>query len=238
MNVLDKKNTKELNLSDLLVIIKSHWMALLAATVLCALVVFGYSKVFITPQYRASAQLFVDTRKVSSEGKDTYMSQTQIAAAKELAATYVHIIKTNTVLNAVIEELDLDISYNQLKNKITAEVVDETQLLKIYVTDTDKATALKIAEKLVEIAPDMVNEKVDSGKLVSIDNPEVSSAPVSPNVSQNTLIGAALGFVLLYGYYLIKRLLDNKFKSAESIQKTLDLPVLGVIPALDKLTSK
>lgn len=235
---MDKKNTRELNLSDLFGILRSHWFVLLISAVLCAVIAFGYSKIFVTPQYRASAQMFVDTRKVSSEGKDTYVNQTQIAAAKELASTYVHIIKTNTVLNKVIEELDLDMTYNQLKSKITAEVVEETQLLKIHVTDADKKTALKIAEKIVEIAPELVNEKVDSGKLISIDQPEVSSTPVSPNVTQNTLIGFVAGFVILYLYFFIKRLLDNKFKSAESIQRTLDLPVLGVIPALDKITSK
>ncbi len=235
---MDKKYTKELNLSDFIGILKSHWLVLLVTAVFCAVLAFGYSKIFVTPLYRASAQMFVDTRKVSSEGKDTYINQTQIAAAKELASTYVHIIKTNTVLNKVIEELDLDMNHNQLKNKISAEVVDETQLLKIYVTHADKKTALEIAEKLVEIAPDMVNEKVDSGKLISIDDPEVSSSPVSPNVTQNTLIGFIAGFVLLYIFFLVRRLLDNKFKSAESIQKILDLPVLGVIPSLDKVSSK
>ncbi len=235
---MDKKYTKELNLSDFIGILKSHWLVLLVTAVFCAVLVFGYSKIFVTPEYRASAQMFVDTRKASSEGKDTYINQTQIAAAKELASTYVHIIKTNVVLNKVIEELDLDMSHNQLKNKITAEVIDDTQLLKIYVTDANKETALKIAEKLVEIAPDMVNEKVDSGKLISIDQPEVSSSPVSPNVTQNTLIGFIAGFVLLYIFFLVRRLLDNKFKSAESIQKILDLPVLGVIPSLDKVSSK
>lgn len=234
---MDKKN-KEISISDLLNILRVRWLVILISGIVLAAAAFGYTKLFITPQYMATAQLFVDTRRESSEGKDTYIQSSHIAAAKALADTYVYLIETNTILDKVIDDLDLETGSKALASKISVKVVDETQILMINVYDADPKVAYRIVTKLVEIAPDNINAKVDSGKLISIDNPSVTSAPVSPNTARNTVIGFVAGFVLVYGFLLVKKLLDNKFRSAEEIQQTFDLPVLGVIPSIDRISSK
>ncbi len=232
------KKTNEISISDLINILKSRWISLLVVGILVAAISFAYSSFFIVPQYRATAQMFVDTRRESSDGKDTYIQSSHITAAKELASTYVYIIKTNTVLNAVINDLGLDMSYSALSSKISVSVVDETQILKVNVTDENKDRALKIAQKLVELTPTIINAKIDSGKLILIDDPAVSKNPVSPNIANNTLIGFLVGVVALYTFYIVSYLLDNKIKSVDDIQRVLDLPVLGVIPSLEKIASK
>ena len=58
-------------------------------------------------------------------------------------------------------------------------------------------------------------------------------------IKEYTLLFGWIIFVLaVYIYFVVVRLLDNKIKSVEDIQKALDLPVLGVIPALDSISSK
>lgn len=230
--------SNEISVSDLINILKIRWLPILLTGVILAVLTFGYTKLFIIPQYAASAQLFVDTRRESSEGKDTYIQSSHIVAAKELATTYIHVIKTNTILNSVIDELGLNTNYSALRGKISVSVVEDTQILKISVTDADPQTALSIVSKLVELTPTVINAKIDSGKLISIDSPVVTSSPVSPNTMSNTVIGFVCGVLVVYIYFVIVRLLDNKIKSVEDIQKTLDLPVLGVIPALEHISSK
>lgn len=237
MNVLNTKSN-EISVSDLINILKIRWLPILLAGVILAVLTFGYTKIFIVPQYASSAQLFVDTRRESSEGKDTYIQSSHITAAKELANTYIHIIKTNTILNTVIEELGLNTSYSALRGKISVQVVEDTQILKVSVTDADPKVALAIVSKIVELTPSIINAKIDSGKLISIDSPVVTAAPVSPNTLSNTVIGFVCGVLAVYIYFVVLRLLDNKIKSVEDIQKALDLPVLGVIPALDSISSK
>ena len=233
-------NTKsnEISISDLINILKLRWIPILLAGVILAVLTFGYTKIFVVPQYAASAQMFVDTRRESSEGKDTYIQSSHINAAKELANTYIHIIKTNTIINSVIDELDLKLSYNALRAKINVQVVEDTQILRINVNDANPELALAIVTKLVELTPELINAKIDSGKLISIDSPVVTTAPVSPNTFRNTFVGFVVGVMIVYVFFLITRLLDNKIKSVEDIQKTLDLPVLGVIPTLDNISSK
>ena len=235
---MSNKYVNEVSVSDLLNILRVRWLVILIVGVFVATVTFCYYNFFVEEQYRASAQMFVDTRKESSEGKDTYINSTHIVAAKELANTYIHVIKTNTILDTVIDELGLNMSYSQLYSRINISVVEDTQMLRISVVDANRERALSIVTKIVEIAPDMINGKIDSGKLISIDRPSVSSAPVSPNVPVNTAIGFVAGIFVSFAFYLVSHLLDNKFKSGEDIQKILDIPVLGVIPSLEHISSK
>ncbi len=231
---MENKKTNELNLSDLFNIFMAKWTRLLIGAVLAAALAFGYTSLFIVPQYRASAQMFVDARS----DENSVITSAQLSTAKQLVLTYAEVIETNTILNAVIKDLDLEESYTQLANKVTVQVVQDTQILKISVTDADPEKALSIVEKIVEVTPVILNQKMSSSKIASIDDPDVTSSPISPNVTRNTILGFIIGLVLVYAYYLIRKLLDNKFKSAEDVQNILDLPALGVIPVVENISSK
>lgn len=231
---MENKKTNELNLSDLFNIFMAKWTRILIGGVLAAALAFGYTSLFIVPQYRASAQMFVDARS----DENSVITSAQLTTAKQLVLTYAEVIETNTILNAVIKDLDLEESYTQLANKVTVQVVQDTQILKISVTDAEPEKALQIVKKIVEVTPVILNQKMSSSKIASIDDPDVTSSPISPNVTRNTILGFIVGLVLVYAYYLIRKLLDNKFKSAEDVQNILDLPALGVIPVVENISSK
>ncbi len=231
---MDNKKSNELNLYDLLSILKARWVMILIVAVITAAVAFGYSKFLVVPQYRATAQMIVDARN----DENSVITNSQLNTAKQLVLTYAEIIETNSILNAVIEELDLEENYKQLQNKVTVHAVEDTQILQIHVTDADPEKALNIVRKIVEVTPVILDEKIASSKIASIDDPDVTSSPISPNVTRYALIGFVAGFILMYAYFLLRKLFDNKIRSAEDIQTILDLPVLGVIPALEHVTSK
>lgn len=231
---MEKKKDNELNISDLLNILRARWLTLLIVGVLTAAIGFCYSYFFIVPQYRASAKMMVDTRTDFT----TSITSSQLSTAKQLALTYAEVIKTNAILNPVIEELGLEESFGSLNSKFTVSVVEDTQMLQLYIVDTDPDRALKIIEKIVELAPGIMNEKFSSSYILSVDIPVVTSSPISPNIPRNTVFAFIVGFAGVYIYFLIKRLLDNKFKSADDIGRILDIPVLGVIPALENISSK
>lgn len=230
---MENKKNNELNISDLLNIFTAKWSVILIAGLLSAAVAFGYTSLFIVPQYRASAQMFVDARS----DENSVITSAQLSTAKQLVLTYAEVIETNSILNTVIDELSLEENYKQLQQKVNVQVVQDTQILKINVTDPDPEKALRIVEKIVEVTPVVLNQKMSSSKIGPIDDPDVTSSPISPNVTRNTVVGLLIGVVLVYGYFLVKKLLDNKFKSAEDIQKVLDLPALGVIPIVDNSIS-
>ena len=64
------------------------------------------------------------------------------------------------------------------------------------------------------------------------------SAPSSPNKTRNVIIGFLLGGLIAAAIVIIQFIIDDRIRNEEDITKYVDLPVLGVMPALDSKNSK
>ena len=63
-----------------------------------------------------------------------------------------------------------------------------------------------------------------------IDKAEVPATPVRPNLFLNTLIGMLVGVILGVGLSFLLEYRDPTFKSAEEVERWLDISVLGSVP--------
>lgn len=63
-----------------------------------------------------------------------------------------------------------------------------------------------------------------------IDQPRVPKTPVGPNHILNTLIGMLIGAMLGLGLAFVIDLFDPTLRSAEDVERYLNLPVLGSVP--------
>ena len=115
----------EIDLRVVLDILRKNIIPILIETLLFAAMAFVYSSIFITKQYQASATLIVNNK---AEGTTTY-NTSEMNAAQSLADVYSIIIKSDTVLQPVIDELNLNMSYEKLKNSITVSTVNSTQVI-------------------------------------------------------------------------------------------------------------
>ena len=193
--------------------------------------VVGYvvSTMFLTPIYRASAKMIINTRKDETQN----VTNDQLNSAKNLLDTYAVIIRSRDVVNRVIEELDLPENYEQLINYINVESVDATQVMQISVEHSNINTALAVTEKILEIAPGVIVETVEAGSVKTVEQAYVNAEPISPNIMKNAIILAMVGFALSCAVVLIIFLTDNTYETNMDIQRDLDIPVLGVIPAVE-----
>jgi len=71
---------------------------------------------------------------------------------------------------------------------------------------------------------------------INLIEPAWRSKVNSPNVDDNLLFGALLAIVFGLGLAILVEYLDDTVKDADSIQIALGLPLLGVIPLLDRKT--
>ena len=90
--------------------------------------------------------------------------------------------------------------------------------------------ARQVCEQIITVAPDVIKDAVEAGSVKVISNPSLATEPVSPNIMKNTMLAAAVGFVLVIGIIVLQVLLDNKINTEEDVTKYLDMTVLGVIP--------
>ena len=144
------------------------------------------------------------------------------------------IVNTRQVLQQVIDNLGLNLTYAQLNKRVTVAAVDDTQVMKITVQSDSPEWARQVCEQIITVAPDVIKEAVEAGSVKVISNPSLATEPVSPNIKKNTMLAAAVGFVLVIGIIVLQVLLDNKINTEEDVTKYLDMTVLGVIPQYDQ----
>lgn len=216
----------EIDLLELGRLLISHIWHILAAGLLTALACFLVCTFMLTPKYEASINMIVNTRQDGA----TNVTNDNINSAKSMIDTYAVVIKGNTVLNQVIDRLDLAMSYNELYEMIDVESVDSTQIMQITVTNADPALAGEITQTISDIVPDVIVEKVEAGSCKSVSDVTVNLDPVYPRTQKATMIAAVIGALVACGAIVLWHLLHNMIVDDEDVQKKLGLPVMGLIP--------
>ena len=223
---MENEAYETIDLLEVLNAVRQHILAIILTTLVLAAASFGVSKFLMTPKYQASALMIVNTRQDTS----ATVTSDQINSATKLVSTYSIILKSDTVLNQVIQNLGLSLDYQHLAERVTVSAVDDTQVMKVTVTSDNPEWARQVCEQITQISPDVILEAVEAGSVKVISNASISPEPVSPNVSRNTALGAVAGLVISVGIVFLMVLLDNKINNEEDVSKYLDLTVVGVIP--------
>lgn len=227
---MDNEENEVIDLTEILSAVRQHLLELIFVTLAAALVGFTASKFLMNPKYESSALMIVNTR----QDVNANVTSDQINSATKLVSTYSIIIKSDTVLQQVIDNLGLNLTYAKLNKRVTVAAVDDTQVMKITVQSDSPEWARQVCEQIITVAPDVIKEAVEAGSVKVISNPSLATEPFSPNIKKNTMLAAAVGFVLVIGIIVLQVLLDNKINTEEDVTKYLDMTVLGVIPQYDQ----
>ncbi len=222
---------KEIDLRVIFGIIRKNLIAIVLVTVVFAAAFFAYSKFFIAKQYEAGAVLIVNN---ISQNANT-VNSSELTAAASLADVYSIIIKSDAVLNEVINNLNLSTTPEALKGSINVSTVDSTQVINVTMRSTRPEYAKQVVEEIVKVAPEIIKDKVEAGSVKIISEARISNngSPVSPNSARNGVVGALMGFVLILAFVLVRELANNTFKTEDDIVNTLNIPLLGIIPSVD-----
>ena len=222
---------KEIDLRVVYGILRKNLILIVIVTVLFGIGAYLYSSFFISKQYSASAMIIVNNK---SDDKHV-INTTELTAAQDLAEVYSIIIKSDTVLQQVIDNLQLNMSYESLNSRISVSAVNSTQVVKITMTHTNAEFAQKVVAEIVEVAPPIIADKVEAGsvKVISASKIGNSGRPVSPNLRSNAIIGALAGLALVLLLVFIKEMTNNTFKTEDDIINTLNVPLIGIIPEVD-----
>ena len=191
------------------------------------------SKLFITPVYSATATMLVLTKET------TLSSLADLQIGTQLTKDYNILITSRTVLQDVVDELNLDMTYKELKERITVENPSDTRILSITATDKDPEMAKKIADTLAKTSADFIGDKMEVTPPKIIEEGEVPTIQTSPSTKKNVLIGALAGLVLSAGVIILLTLMDDTIKSEDDIENYLGLTTLASIPdRKDYITGK
>lgn len=220
----------EVSLIEILLALKEKLVLIIAVTLFSAFLGGLGTFFLIEPQYEASVNMIVNTR-ADMKGSIT---TDNINSAQNLVDTYAIIIKSNTVLNEVIKKLDLEMSYDELYEKVSVDAINNTQIMKISVKNEDVFTAERIAETISKVAPEKVVEAVEAGSCKVVSQVEKKEKAVSPNFSINMLITGMIGLCVCAGIIVLKELLYDYIVDDIDVEKKIGINVLGMIPYIEE----
>ena len=225
---------EELDLKQLFKIFWNKRLHIISIVLVFLIIGSIYSFAFVKPKYKAYTTLVLAQSDVlTKEGEKLQgITQTELTINQKLVPTYSELVKTNNILREVISELNLNVGEDELRKNVAVSLVEDTELIKISVTNKNAEDAKNIANKIAEIFSDRVKQIYKIDNITIVDKAEVPQGPCNINHVRDLAIFVAAGLVISVIYVLLTNLLDTTVKSAEDIEKELEVSVLVSIPEL------
>ena len=214
----------EIDLVEVFQLMLKRWWLIIGCAVVFAAAAFGYTKLFVTPQYEASSMIYILSKTTSIS------SALDLQLGKQLTVDFETLATSRPVVEKVIDELGLDTEYETLVRSITVSNPTDTQILKLSVRNPDPVLARDISNAMSDATAEQIAAVMVTDKPSTVEEAVVPRYPVSPNVKKNTLIAGLAGALLVMAIILLNYLLDDRIKSEEDIVKYLELNALASIP--------
>ena len=218
---------EEIDLKELCEFIKNKLGLLIIITVGICLLGCVYGLFLQKPMYKSYTTIILS-------GSDSQITQSELSLSKSLVDTYAEIVKSRRVLEQVIEELNLDTTYEKLSNKISVASVNNTEIIKIIVTDTDPTEAKNIANVTANYFTKEVVDLYKVNNVNVLDEANTTNIPYNINVAKQIIIYLFIGFIIGAGVLFIIFYFDRTIKSAEQVEQKIKLPILGSVEEFNK----
>ena len=189
----------------------------------------NYTVFLKEPLYKSDVNVILVSKNSQSSSL-----QSEIASNQKLAATYRELVTSRSVLNEVIEDLDLTYTVSQLQKMISVQNVNETEIIKITVSSSKPKEAKEIANIIAVKFQDEVKDIYNLENVSIIDKAVIAKEPYNINVVKESIIYIALGVVLSCGVIFVIYYFDNTIKSIDQVEKRLGIPVIGTVPMVGK----
>lgn len=223
---------------DLLELARVLWKNILIIALVAVLfgsAAFGYTAFMISPQYQATAAMYVNNSTFSFGETNFSISTGELSASNYLVSVYIYILKSRTTMEQVIKEADLRYSPGTLSGMVSAKPITGTAAFEVTVTSKDPAESELIANTFAKILPDRISEIVDGSSVRIVDYAIIPAHRSGPNLLKNTITGIMAGAFLSAALVILRSLLDQKSKAMIASVDELralypDIMVLSVIP--------
>lgn len=214
-----------MDLSDYLRILRQRGWLILLMMVLTAAAAFGFSKIQ-TEVYQSSLRMLVLPSR-------TDFGQAQ--AAKELLRSYEQWLRSSYRAQAVINELQLDMTSGDLLSDMAVASDNSSFVINLTVENTDPNLANDIARTWGNQLIQWQNQnndtlrKEDRINIEFLDDPQVGLD--RPKTTINTAAGAVFGLLLgIITVFMLEWLASGIMRRADDVERYLEIPVIGTIP--------
>lgn len=223
-NINNTEETVEIDLGELFHVIWSKIWIIIAVTVVCAAIIGNVTYFLIDPTYTASSTVYLLPR----EGET--MSQVEMQIGTQMTNDAAKLAKSKSVIEPVLKDLKLQMDYETLAKKISVDNPTDTRLIDISVRDADPQMAADISNALADSLCEQVSTIMKTDRPTIAERAVAPDKPSAPSMKKNVVIAALLGLFATMAVIVIQYILDDSIKTAEDVEKYLQLNTLASIP--------
>jgi len=221
-----EEGEKEIDLIEIFYLLWDHIIEIILCMVIGAAVAFLFTRFLVTPQYTATAKMYV-----VSASRDSVLNLSDLQIGSQLTSDYQELIKSRTVMEDCISELKLKpMTWQQLASKVSITNPSSTRVLKITVVTEDPEKSMNIANSIANRAVTFLPEVIENDAPHIYEYAILPENPSSPSYKRNVAIGALIGALLICAFICIRYWLNDTFQTGEDLQKYLGIEPLAVIP--------
>lgn len=231
-----EQESEGLTLGDLLQIIRKH---IIAAIIGCA-VVFGVTAAytFTAPKkYEATAEVLASSSQEASDSLQASQYSSISTYISAQIATYPQLVKTEVVLQPVINQLGLNMTVDELGALVTASNPSKTFMVDITVETKSPQSSAAIANAVAESLSEQVSGALYSGskksspvQLSVVQTAQTPQSASSPKTALYLAVGLVAGIVVGVLVALLKDILNTKISSTDDVRSLTGATSLGSIP--------
>lgn len=215
-------------------ILRRLWLIALSG-VLAGLVAFCALKVFVKPTYRAGFTAYINNRDGQTVNEP--LTNSDISASKSLVNTYSAIITSPTILEEAATQADIQCPFSELQKIVSTSIVDDTELVEVYVVMEKREDAYHLAMAISEIAPAYVSKIVEGSSMKVLDTPKLPATEFGPDYLKYTGMAMVLAMIAAGAIIIIAEIKKDAVPAADSLEKRFGLPVFARIPNMSATES-
>ena len=229
-NKVVKDEEIEVNFQRIFNTIWNQLWIIVMVGVIGAAIAFGVTRLFVTPMYQSSAMFYVNNSSLSVGDASFSISSSDITASKSLVQSYIVILNARETLIDVVDYSGVQYNYKQVRNMISAEAVEETEIFRVTVTGPNPEEAEAIADAIAYILPNRISDIIEGTSAKIVDSAVIPSSPSSPSYPKNIMIGCLLGILLTIGVIILRDVFDITIREEDDISRACNYPVLAAVP--------
>ena len=211
-------------------LLRRFWILILTA-VAAAGGLFLFNQLAFVPVYSSTATLYILRQDNDAA---TNSSDSDFSLALKVVSDCDYLLKSHSVLNEVIRELDLSISYQTLSQNISTANPENTRIVEVTAKSDSPEGAKQIVDTVCEVGQEKIAEAMGFRQVNLYEYGTIEPKPCNKTGLKTYLLVGITAAILMGAVFMVAFLLDDRIRTEEDVARYLGLSILGDIPNADE----
>ena len=220
-------NNENIGTNRIFNILKGKKMLIAFILIVFTLLGYLYSFEYVVPKYKSTLSLLLIP---NTESETQTITNSDLTLNSSLISTYSNIAKNGKVLKKVINNLNLNMTEEELLSRLEVKNIKNTYIIEISVIHTNPKQARIINNELSKVFLEEIKDIYHLNNVGIIDAASLPKEAFNVNHVKNISIFFLMGLLVSVILVMLINFFDNTIETEEELEKYLQVKTLGSIP--------